>query len=93
MKVIHTVEAEVIHYYTLTVEDDTDHPMTDAEIAQKARDAILSGEADDLTETERGWLEERDIGRVVPVCTEDAETGEDITDEFIDIQRKAIKEG
>lgn len=94
MKVQHTVQVQVLMYYNTTVEDNTDHPMTDSEIQEIAKRRILEhGPRPILFDRVEEPVAEEDIDRIIVVSTENAETGEDITDEFIDIQRKAIKEG
>ena len=93
MKVQHTVQVQVLMYYNTTVEDNTDHPMTDSEIQEIARRRILEhGPRPIMFDRVEAPVAEEDIDRIIVVSTENAETGEDITDEFIDLQR-AIKEG
>lgn len=94
MKVQHTVQVQVLMYYNTLVGDDTDHPMTDSEIQEIAQRRILEhGPRPILFDRVEEPVAEEDIDRIIVVSTENAETGEDITDEFIDIQRKATKEG
>lgn len=92
MKVKHLVEVEVLKYYHIYVDDDTDHPMTDSEIRSIVEECVLNDGVDspEFDALDYGpWPE--DINRIEVVSTQ-YEDGTDITDEFIDIQRGMKKE-
>lgn len=92
MWVQHTVQVQVLMYYNTLVDDDTDHPMTDDEIREIAKQRMLKyGPRPILFDKVEEPVEEEDIDRVIPVATENPVTGEDLTDEFIDLQRKLKK--
>lgn len=92
MKVQHTVQVQVLTYYNTTVEDNTYHPMMDSEIQEIAKRRMLEhGPRPILFDRVFEGVDEDEIKNVVVVSTENAETGEDLTDEFIDIQRKLKK--
>ena len=92
MRVQHTVQVQVLMYYNTTVEDNTDHPMTDSEIQEIARRRMLEhGPRPIMFNRVFEGVDEDEIEHVIVVSTEDPETGEDLTDEFIDLQRKLKK--
>lgn len=97
MKVEHTVQIQVVMYYNTVVEDDTDHPMTDDQITEIVKDRMLEqGPGSRNFEAVDMDVEEEDIDRVVVLQTINADPEspgylEDITDDFIDIQRKLKK--
>lgn len=92
MKVQHTVQVQVLMYYNTAVEDDTDHPMMDSEIQEIAKRRMLEhGPRSILFDRVFEGVDEDEIENVVVVSTESAETGEDMTDKFIDLQRKLKK--
>ena len=92
MKVQHIVQIQVLMYYNTLVEDDTDHPMTNDEIREIVKQRMLKyGPRPFMFDKVEEPVEEEDIVHVIPVSTEDPETGEDLTAEFIDLQRKLKK--
>ena len=92
MKVQHTVQVQVLMYYNTLVGDDTDHPMMDSEIQEIAKRRMLEqGPRPILFDRVFEGVDEDEIENVIVVSTENAETGEDMTDEFIDLQRKLKK--
>ena len=92
MKVKHLVEVEMLKYYYIYVDDDTDHPMTDPEIRSVVEKHVLEYGVDSPKfDTLDCGLYPEDINRIEVVSTQ-YEDGTDITDQFIDIQRGMKKE-
>lgn len=96
MKVEHIVQVGIITYYDTIIEDDTDHPMTDEQIGEIARDRALN-DFDKLTIHDPFqiiWEDDVMEPHVLQTINADRESPdylEDITDDFIDIQRKLKK--
>lgn len=96
MKVEHIVQVGIITYYDTVVEDNTDHPMTDDQIGEIARGRALN-DFDKLTihdPFQAIWEDDVMEPHVLQTINADPESPdylEDITDDFIDIQRKLKK--